>query len=138
MSGNPLDDFSKQAIRVFGSEASTELFRRLKEDRSLCATRCDGCGEIAFPPRMHCPACFGAQISWVPIGEGATLYAFTTQSRGLRFTAPDVIGIVEIPDVGLVFAPIAGTRSELEIGQPLSVEIIEINDSISFYRFVPA
>ncbi|MDP6934231.1 MAG: zinc ribbon domain-containing protein, partial [Myxococcota bacterium] len=108
MTGNPLDDFTSQALGQFGTQATQEMYRRLREDRQLCATRCTACGAGAFPPREHCPDCFGAEVEWMPIEEG-TLYAFTTQARGVRFTAPEVVGVVEVEGVGLMFAPIAGT-----------------------------
>jgi uncharacterized OB-fold protein len=137
---NPMEVFTGQALKQFGSVASQEFHRRLLEDRQLCATRCKDCGEAAFPPRMHCPSCLGDAIDWVEItaDAGATLYAFTTQSRGLRFTAPEVIGVVDVPNVGMFISPIAGTMHDLEIGQALAPEIVDIHEGLSFYRFVPA
>lgn len=137
MSGNPLQDFTLQAFEVFGTSASTEMQRRLAEDRALCGTHCSGCDETTFPPRDFCPTCFSEKIEWREIGAGATLFAFTSQSRGLRFTHPDVIGVVEIPGVGLVMSPIAGSLDTLEIGQPLSCEVIDIHDGLSAWRFCP-
>jgi len=136
---NPMEVFTTQALEQFGSVASAEFHRRLHQDRSLCATECGDCGERAFPPRMHCPACMSDAIDWVEItaSSGATLYAFTTQSRGLRFTAPEVIGVVDVPNVGMFISPIAGTMHDLEIGQALAPEIVDIHEGLSFYRFVP-
>jgi len=124
---NPLDTFTVQAQKTMGTEASAEHYRRLANGE-FCGTRCTACNAITFPPRTHCPDCFGAEIDWVPIGDGATLYAFTTQGRALRFRAPSVVGMVEIPDVGLVVTPIGGKLEDLEIGQPMKLEIIEIDD----------
>ena len=137
---NPMEVFTGQALEQYGSIASKEFHRRLHEDRKLYATRCRDCSETAFPPRLHCPKCISDAIDWLEITSAmeAKLYAFTTQSRGLRFTAPEVIGVVEIPDVGLIISPVAGTMSDLEIGQPLQPEVIDIHDGLSFYRFVPA
>jgi uncharacterized OB-fold protein len=137
---NPMEVFTGQALEQFGSRASREFHRLLHEERKLCATECADCGQRAFPPRLHCPVCLSDAIRWVEItaGSGATLYAFTTQSRGLRFTAPEVIGVVDVPDVGLIISPIGGSMGELEIGQILSPEVIDIHDGLSFYRFVPA
>ncbi len=134
---NPMEVFTSQALDQFGSQASREFHRRLHEDRALCATRCGDCADTAFPPRLHCPKCMSSNIDWIEITEDmqATLYAFTTQSRGLRFTHPDVIGIVEIPEVGLIISPIAGTLADLELGQALKPEVIDIHEGLSFYRF---
>jgi hypothetical protein len=137
---NPMEVFTGQALEQYGSLASKEFHRLLHEDRKLCATTCDECSHTAFPPRLHCPQCMSDAISWTEItaASQATLYAFTTQSRGLRFTAPEVIGVVEIPNVGLIISPVAGTMADLQIGQALCPEVIDIHDGLSFYRFMPA
>jgi uncharacterized OB-fold protein len=135
---NPIDVFTKQAMEGMGNAASAEHYRRLEEGQ-LCATRCDDCAAYTFPPQSHCPRCFGDQVTWTEIGEGAVLYAFTTQGRALRFRAPAVIGIVQIPEVGLVLAPIGAKLDELEIGQAMRPEVIEIDDGArKVHRFVPA
>jgi uncharacterized OB-fold protein len=134
---NFLADFTKQAVSMFGHEAADELQRRLREDRVLCGTRCASCGSVAFPPRSFCPDCFHADVTWVPIGEGATLYAFTTQKRGLRFAAPAVIGVADVPGVGFVLGPMKGSLDDLDIGMRLSVEVIDIDGGLAFHRFVP-
>lgn len=137
---NPMEVFTGQALSQFGSAASAEFYRRLQDDRAMCATRCSDCGEAAFPPRLHCPKCFGDAIHWIEITPemGATLVAFTTQSRGLRFTAPEVIGVVDVPDIGMFISPIAGTMDTLEIGQSLRPEIVDIHPGLCFYRYIPA
>ena len=137
MSGNHLAVFTNEAVKLFGHGASEEFFRRLQEDRQFCATRCTTCGSVAFPPRHHCPDCQEAKVEWVEVGDGATLFAFTSQKRGLRFAAPEVIGVADLPGVGLVMGPIKGSLDELEIGMPLDVEIIDLDEGMSFHRFVP-
>jgi uncharacterized OB-fold protein len=138
MGGNPLQEFTLQALEQYGTRASKELQRRLAEDRTLCATHCDACDETTFPPREFCPTCFSDTVTWREIGAGATLYAFTTQNRGLRFTYPDVIGVVEIPGVGLVMSPIAGTQESLSIGDALEPEVLDIHEGLCAWRFRPA
>ena len=137
---NPMEVFTGHALEQFGSLASAEFHRRLHEDRELCTTRCSDCGETVFPPRLHCPACMSSAVEWVELTASgrATLYAFTTQARGLRFTHPEVIGVVEVEGVGLIISPIGGTLAELEIGQALRAEVIDIHDGLSFYHFVAA
>ena len=138
MAENLLDSFTTQALKAFGHLGSTEHYRRLREARQLCATRCDDCGETAYPGRSFCPDCHSEQVAWVPIGEGATLYAFTTQTRALRFTAPAVIGVVDIPDVGLVVSPIAGAYDSLTLGMPLELEVVDMGNDLTIHRFTPA
>jgi uncharacterized OB-fold protein len=138
MAGNHLDIFSEQALEFFGHEGSREHYQRLKDERKLYATQCDSCGHKSYPSRSFCPECFEQSVTWVEIGEGATLYAFTTQSRALRFMAPAVIGVVEIPDVGLIMAPIGGALEDLQIGQALKLEVIDLSDDLTMHQFVSA
>ena len=109
---NPLEEFTQQAVKVFGNSASKDFYAKLGADGYPSATRCTGCSKVSYPPREHCPACFGGEVEWVKLPEHGTLYAFTTNKRGLRFTAPTVIGVVEFEDVGLVIGPVEGDRHE--------------------------
>ena len=138
MAENFLDVFTQQAITCFGHEGSSEHYKRLKETGALHGTQCGGCESITFPPRSFCPECRSDDVTWVPIGEGATLYAFTTQQRALRFTAPAVIGIVEVPNVGLMMAPIKGRLEDLTLGQPLTMEVVNLSEDLCVHQFVPA
>ncbi len=137
MAENLLNVFTKQALKAFGHGGSAEMQRRLKEDGQLCATKCGACGQTNYPGRAHCPDCFSDDVAWVEFGDGATLFAFTTQARALRFMAPQVIGVVEIPDVGMVVAPIKGRYETLEIGMKLDVEVVDLEDGLCIHRFVP-
>jgi uncharacterized OB-fold protein len=137
MAANHLDTFTRKALGYFGHEGSQEHYRRLRDEKQLYGTRCDACSETCYPPRSFCPDCFSDTVTWVPIGDGATLYSFTTQTRALRFTAPEVIGVVDIPDVGLIVSPIGGTLGELKIGQPMTLEVVELGDDLVIHRFVP-
>ncbi len=138
MSGNPLDDFTRMATKIFGHEGVKGYYQRLESGFGPSATQCSACGHIAFPPRAHCPTCFSDQTEWVPLPETGELYAFTTNSRGLRFAAPSVVGVVELPDVGLVLGPIEGSMKDLSIGQTVRIEVIEVCEGLHFHRFVPA
>jgi uncharacterized OB-fold protein len=130
-----LDVFTRQAMDLYGHAGSAEFYRRLAQDRTLCGTRCERCNAVALPPRAFCPDCFHPQVQWVDVGDRATLYAFTTQSRALRFMAPAVIGVVEIVDVGLFVAPIAGRLGDLEIGDALTLDVMDLDAGFSVARY---
>lgn len=135
---NPLDTFTKAADEAMHTLGSIEHYRRLQAEGTLHATRCDACGHAAFPPRVHCPACFGDDVTWEPVGPG-TLYAFSTQKRALRFTHPRVVGIVEVPEVGLIVTPIGAELDALEIGMPMRPATLQIDDGKrTVHQFVPA
>ena len=135
--GNPLEEFTQQAVSVFGNSASKEFYSKLNEEGHPSATRCTKCSQISYPPREHCPSCFGGEVEWVRLPERGTLYAFTTNKRGLRFTAPSVIGVVEFEDVGLVIGPVVGDRHSLKIGQEVGVTVMDLGGGMSYPQFTP-
>ena len=133
-----LDVFTEQAMAMYGHAGSVEFYRRLAEDRALCGTRCAACGSVSLPPRQFCPDCFHDEVAWVDVGDRAVLHAFTTQARALRFMAPAVIGVVEIADVGLFVAPIDGRYGDLAIGDPLRLEVMDLDAGFSVPRYTKA
>ena len=132
-----IDQLTWQAILHHDDGAVTEFYRLLRETRRLHTTRCNACGHTAYPPRPFCPKCFAEEPSWVDIGDGATLYAFTTQARGLRFMAPDVVGVVDLPGVGRITSVILGRFDELRIGQPLRFEPVDVSKDLVVHGFRP-
>jgi uncharacterized OB-fold protein len=135
---DPATHFTWLAIEHHDDGAVREFYRRLREDRQLCTTRCTACARFAYPPRPFCPHCLCEKVEWVPIGEGATLYAFTTQQRALRFKAPDVVGIVEVPGVGRIASKINAPYDALRIGQRLRFEPLDLGDELTVASFSPA
>jgi hypothetical protein len=96
-----------------------EFYERL-DHGELATTRCRSCAQLRFPPRTRCPAC-GGKTSWEPISGDGRVYAFTQQERGLAFTAPDVIGIVELQEGVRVFGVFEQAIERLTIGAPVEV-----------------
>jgi uncharacterized OB-fold protein len=96
-----------------------EFYARL-ERGELATTRCRTCGELRFPPRSRCPAC-GGETRWDPLSGRGRVYAFTQQERGLAFTAPDVIGIVELDEGVRVFGVFEQALDQLAVGAAVEV-----------------
>ena len=134
-----VDEFTWKAIKHNADGATLEYYRRLREDKKFYTTHCSSCGTTSYPPRPFCPACFSETIEWVDVGAtvGVTLYAFTTQKTSLRFMAPDVIGVVDIPGVGRVLSKINGKLKDLQIGQKLQFEPFEISGDMTVHSFTP-
>lgn len=132
-----IDKYTWKALKHHDDGALREYYQLLRETKTLHTTRCVKCENIAYPPRPFCPSCFHDEVSWVPIGEKATLYAFTTQARALRFVAPDVIGVVEIEGVGRILTKINARLEELKIGQELKFEPFEISEKLVVHSYTP-
>jgi uncharacterized protein len=131
-----IDAASKEALGLYGDAACAEFQKRLKAHR-LCSTRCKACREIAFPPRDFCPYCHSRETEWVELPKRAALYAFTQQQRGLRFLAPDVIGLVEVEGVGHFLTRIDANFESLAIGQTLEVGFAEIAEGLWVHQYRP-
>ncbi len=131
-----IDAQTKDAFALCGDAALEEFQRRLAA-RRLCSTRCLACREIAFPPRSFCPACGGRDTEWVALPTRAKLHAFTQQQRGLRFLAPDVIGLVEVDGVGHFLSRIDAPFERLAIDQPLEVDFLEIAPGLWVHQYRP-
>jgi uncharacterized OB-fold protein len=108
----------KHVLREMGP-AAREFYRRLDEG-SLSTTWCGGCGRPFFPPRERCERCGGA-LAWRELSRRGAVYAFTQQERGLRFTAPDVIGIAELEEGVRVFGLFEEPFDQLALGAPVDV-----------------
>ncbi len=135
-----VDKFSWQAMNRDADSMFPEYVRLLREEKRLCATRCKSCGHADYPPRSFCTKCWSTGVRWDDIHEGATLYAFTTQAKSLRFMAPDVIGLVELPALpgpGRILTKINGKFADLRIGQKLKFEPFRISDALYTHSFTP-
>lgn len=132
-----IDRVTLEAIRHYGDAATQDFYRRLSE-RRLSTTRCGQCGEIAFPPRRFCPACHGQAVEWIDLPRRGRLHAFTQQQRSLRFSAPDVVGLVELDGVGRLLSRIDAPFGELTIGQELELDFFEICPGLVVHQFRPA
>jgi uncharacterized OB-fold protein len=124
----------KYVLRDMGS-AAREHYRRLGEGR-LETTYCDACDQLRFPPRDRCATC-GGEMVWKELPGRGTVYAFTQQERGLRFTAPDVVGVVELQEGVRVFGLLEAPFESLEIGQPVALELRADESGLTLLVFRP-
>ncbi len=135
-----IDNYSWQAMTHDADSMFKEYVRLLKDEKRLCSTGCKKCGHVSYPPRPFCPACWHNEVQWVDIHEGASVYAFTTQAKSLRFMAPEVIGLVELPALsgnGRILSRINGKFGDLGIGQKLEFEPFRISDILYTHSFTP-
>jgi uncharacterized OB-fold protein len=118
-SGSP-EPMLKHVLRDMGPSAR-EFYRRLDRGE-LATTFCPRCEVPSFPPRERCPACLEPAV-WRALSGRGSVYAFTQQERGLRFTAPDVVGIAELEEQVRVFGVFEEEFRALSIGQPIDVHL---------------
>jgi uncharacterized OB-fold protein len=114
------DPTLKYVLRDMGAPAR-EFYRRL-EAGEFMTTFCASCDRYVFPPREHCPCC-AESLEWRALSGRGKVYAFTQQERGLRFTAPDVVGIAELEEGIRVFGVFDDQPGELAIEAPVDVRL---------------
>jgi uncharacterized OB-fold protein len=112
------DPSLKYVLRDMNATAR-EFYRRLDRGE-LSTTFCSACDEFRFPPRGRCPLCSGP-TEWRRLSGRGTVYSFTQQTRGLRFTAPDVIGIAELDEGVRLFGLFEAPLESLVVGRPIEV-----------------
>jgi uncharacterized OB-fold protein len=116
----PPDPSLKYVLREMSPEAR-EFYARLEKD-DLSTTFCEACNRFHFPPRRRCADC-GGPLGWRTLSGRGLVYAFTQQERGLRLTAPQVVGIAELEEGVRVFGVFDDTYEELAIGQAIEVRL---------------
>ena len=116
---------------------AARFFDELRE-RRLATTRCRACGSLWLPPRAWCPGCLSEGLEWVALSGRGRLVAFSTQELGARFSAPDVIGLVNLDEGVRILSHIAGRYEDLSIGDAVAVDFVEPEPGLVLHRFVQA
>jgi len=117
--------------------AVLEFIERLQK-KEFATTCCEKCQTCFFPPQSFCPYCFSDDITWKQLSGKGKLYTFTQIDRSFRFTAPDVVGLVEVDGVaGRVFSRIDATFDRLEIGMDVYVDFVEVGEGYFLHQFRP-
>ena len=116
------------------------LFTWPSEQPELLGSRCDSCGEHAFPAQNTCRNCTGANTTVVPMGREGVLWTWTVQS----FMPKDPYRTDETPETftpyGVGYVELAnGLRVEsrlrentpetLSIGMPMELELIPVRSN---------
>jgi uncharacterized OB-fold protein len=118
-------------------EFTHDAFERLLAEHKLMAARCGNCGALYLPPRPLCPACYGDEMAWTPLGGKGVLAAFTTVhiaptemiAAGYGRDNPYCAGIVQLEEGPSISAQIlgvdAGQPEDIAIGTPLKAAFLE-------------
>ena len=121
-----------------------EFYANLRDGR-LTTTECTDCGELHYPPRIVCPECLSDDLAYVDLPHEGEMHSFTevrgTPPIGMS-DVPFVVGVVDLGPVQLSARIDDAAYEDLEIGDPVSLKVMDIDDTTDqdrvFYRFVPA
>ena len=123
-----------------------EFYDNLR-DGQLTTTRCTDCKATHYPPRIVCPECTSDNLEYVDLPHEGELFAFSEVRGGLplglsEHDVPYVVGAVDLGPVQLSARIDDASYSDLEIGDPVKLKIVEINGPTDeervFYRFEPS
>ncbi|OGW17550.1 MAG: hypothetical protein A3G93_03010 [Nitrospinae bacterium RIFCSPLOWO2_12_FULL_45_22] len=111
----------------------------------LLGSRCSACQAYFFPKRYLCPHCHkDGTMEEIRLSNKGTLYTYCiVQVAPEGFTAPYVLGYVDLPEGPRVYALITGIEpSALRIGMELELVIEPIRQdpegrNILGYKFCP-
>ena len=127
------------------------LYTWPSESPQLIASKCAGCGEVAFPAQQSCPACTSESVGEILLSRRGELWTWTIQ----RFPPPPPyvgavdrfepygVGYVELPEGVRVEARLTTANpDELEIGQTMELVIEKFAEgddgrSLMTFAFAP-
>ncbi|MCK6481785.1 MAG: Zn-ribbon domain-containing OB-fold protein [Planctomycetaceae bacterium] len=105
---------------------SARYWREIPQRYRLEAAKCDGCGRIAFPPRVLCPGCRGRKFSKHVLAPEGRLESFTVirvAPSGFSDLAPYAVGIVTLDDGVKLTAQVADCDpATLAVGRRMRIE----------------
>jgi uncharacterized OB-fold protein len=118
------------------------FFDHLREGR-LTTTKCRKCGAVLWQPRVVCSHCGHNELEWVDLPTAGTIFAHTAvilgAPAGLEKDVPFVVAVIQLEDSEhKVIARVDdATYEDLQIGDPVTMKVIELEDGRVWFRFVP-
>jgi uncharacterized OB-fold protein len=97
---------------------------------------CTPCGNIFFYPRIRCPKCGSAEVTWKPVSGKAKLYSYVIShiaAPGWAGEVPYVIALVELAEGPRMMSSLRGVAADpaaLPLDMPLEVVFEERGDQV--------
>jgi uncharacterized OB-fold protein len=107
----------------------------------LTGIRCGRCGELAIPPKEHCPSCQQRDWQPVPLAGTGTIVSFTVirvAPRGRGGEVPYAVAVVKLEEgVSLLGRVVDIPFGALKAGVPVRFRPVQI-DTQTLIGFGPA
>ena len=113
----------------------TSAFWNALAQGRFTSTRCDGCGEIGFPPRPTCLRCGNKSPRWVELSGFGQLYSRTRiHAAGGTFAAfaPYSVGIVDLVEGPRLLLRLLPAASALPLDSALRIVVLRHPDGPLF------
>jgi uncharacterized protein len=102
----------------------------------LVASRCEKCGDLAFPKKIRCGKCDGVKMSDALLSARGTLYAYTIVRQAVPgYEVPNILGVVKVPeDDGLLIMAQIRDCSPEDVHAGMAVETMVSQLYFDFLR----
>ncbi len=109
----------------------------------LLIQRCDGCGQVRFPPSGSCPACGSDRAAWIEASGRGTVYSWIVVVRPIPAEVfagevPYVVALIEL-DEGVRMPSNLIECAPGEITGGLAVEVVfdDVTPEVTLPKFRP-
>jgi hypothetical protein len=108
----------------------------------LIIQKCVDCNQLIFYPRIYCPHCHSAALTWEKASGKGKVYTYTVvvNNPHSSFLAdmPFVIAIVKLEEGVQMLSNIVGCRPEdVTCDMPVEVVFEKLNDEFTLPKFKP-
>lgn len=129
--------FNKFGTVSFTATTKINDFIDYLEAGQVKGTRCNGCGQVYFPPRADCCQCFASDMQWFEITGTGTLATYSRLKYapvGFEEDLPYGLAVLDYGDFK-IFGRLAGDvqYESLQVGQPMKTVVNELpNGQLNF------
>ncbi|QBV16755.1 hypothetical protein C5F19_00140 [Bordetella pertussis] len=98
------------------------------QDEKLTYQQCVACRQSVWPAHSRCPHCSSDQLVWQASSGRATVYSFSTVTRGptpvWASIVPYTVGFVEMDEGYFLFTQIEGPPGSIGVGDKVQVRFV--------------
>jgi len=124
-------------------EPSVLRVGKTREEDVLIGSKCKECGKYFFPQRKRCAYCCEPTTELVELSKEGILSSYSLVAKKAKYSLvepPYILGEVRIPEGILIYSVINAKSEELQMGQKVKLETVEIKkdeteNSIIAYSF---
>ncbi len=119
----------------------SEFFWEGTRKGELRIQKCGACGELRHPPGPMCPACGATQPDYVVARGTGTVYSYVVHRHppvpGKEL--PILLALVELDEGVRMVGELLGVGdAEVEIGMPVEVSLVRVDDELTLPAWRPA
>ncbi len=116
----------------------TAFFWEGVDEGELRIQRCTSCGTLRHPARPMCAQCQSVEFDWIVSTGRGTIYSYVVLHHPPvpPFSYPNTLLLVELEEgTRLVSSLVDADRSEVRIGLPVELEIVEVDPGLRLPMF---